>query len=393
MLNSPGLIFILAIACVYFILPIFLNLFFLDDIYYLHLAFMALVASISILIGYKLDFLDSRFLSTAKRIPINAKTFHFLVWLLFIAFVTVTFLTAPTIPIISALQGASLSELSEERGAFLKGRVGLESILGYVSTLFVGALLPFSLANLFLQRSKIKYLALVLFLTYCVSFLQKALFLNALIPIIFVMVFQSKNISYAKHFMLLFSLILILYIMTKLASGGNTEEFLGPDSVAHYFSAQYIPSSPLDHILWRGTAVWVFTAVDTLHVLNQQFNDQWLLGATSSFLAAIFFLERIPLEKIVFEYQWSWNDIGNSNSVYITEAFANFGWLGIIFFSFIVGQSLRWFRLSKDAAYKALWPIYCLALFSSGLIGTLLSNGYVLVFFIGLFVKLVPTQK
>jgi hypothetical protein len=387
-LSSPGLIFITALISMYLVVPAVVSIFIEDNRYYIQLSLMTLVASIFILIGYKLRILDRRFLPSSPRIVINANFFHYLVWLLFIAFMLTAYITASSIPIISALQGASLSELSEERGAFLKGRIGVEAVLGYISTLFVGVLLPYSLASLFASKSKIRYLLLAIFLMYCVSFLQKALFLNAILPIIFVLALNRKNTSFSRNVLILFGLIMLLYLMTKLASGGSVEEYMGPDSVEHYFSAQYIPSSPIDHILWRVSAVWVFTAVDTLHVIDNQFDSKWLWGATSSFLAAVFFLKRIPLEKIVFEYQWSWNDIGNSNSVYITEAYANFGWPGIVAFSLFIGQSLRWFSRSSDSAFKAIWPLYCIALFSSGLIGTLLSNGYVLFFALGLLIKL-----
>lgn len=256
-INSPGLVFITALICMYFLVPAVVSIFLLEDSYYIQLSVMTLVASIFILIGYRLRILDRRFLPTSSRLVINAKTFHYLVWLLFIAFALTTYITASSIPIISALQGASLSELSEERGAFLKGRIGAEAILGYISTLFVGALLPYSLANLFVSQSKIRYLLLALFLMYCISFLQKALFLNAILPIIFVMALNKNNTSFSRKVLVMFGLIMLLYFMTKLASGGSVEEYMGPDSVAHYFSAQYIPSSPIDHILWRGSAVWV----------------------------------------------------------------------------------------------------------------------------------------
>ncbi|MDP2067247.1 MAG: hypothetical protein Q8K38_14915 [Burkholderiaceae bacterium] len=386
-LSSPNFAFISALMGMYFLVPAILGLFFIDDTYYVKLSLITLVACCFIWVGSKINILDNRFLKNSPRISVSEKYFHWFIWISFLFFVTVTFITAPSIPFVSALQGASLSDLSEERGEFLKGRTGIESLLAYVSTLFTGALVPFSLAKLFLHNKRFRYILLSLFFCYCISFLQKALFLNALLPIAFVLINKEDGINRGKQFLILCGLIFTLYVMTKLASGNHDMEYFGPESMAHYFSAAYIPSNSIDHLLWRGTAVWVFTAVDTLHVIDEQFNGLWLWGATSSFLAAIFQLERIPLEKLVFEYQWSWNDIGNSNSVYITEAYANFGWLGIVTASIFVGQSFRWFSKSQDISFKALWPLYGFALFSSGLIGTLLSNGYVLVFLIGLFVK------
>ena len=149
-----------------------------------------------------------------------------------------------------------------------------------------------------------------------------------------------------------------------------------------FFSATYIPPDTISYLIWRSVGVPVFTATDTLLVHRELFSGQPLMGATSSLISALFGIERINLERFVFEHQFgSWNEIANANAVFITDAFVNFGWIGVILFSMIVGQVFRWFRLSKDIAFRAQWINFAFMIFSASLIGTLLSNWWIFMFF------------
>jgi hypothetical protein len=88
--------------------------------------------------------------------------------------------------------------------------------------------------------------------------------------------------------------------------------------------------------------------------------------------------------------QWGQNETGtgSSNSVYITEAFVNFGWIGVVIFSIFIGRSLKWFARSRDEAFRSIWPLYVMGLYSAGLFGQLLSNGFILLLALGLFVSI-----
>lgn len=383
-------VFVAALVLVYGVLPLVVSLLFLPNPYFIELAQLTLLASVAIVVGYHLPLLDLRFDSNAARIRIDSRVFHATVWIAFVAFLLITFATAEAIPIVSALQGADTAELSQQRGDFLKSRVGVEAALLYMSTIFVGALLPYSLAALFLQKSRYRFALTALFLAFSISFLAKSLFVNVMLPLMYVFAQRSRASAWHVLMIILVSVVL-LYAVTLLSFGGQSEFETGGAAAGAFFGAGYLPTGAVDHLFWRAVAVPMFTAADTLLVFAEQFNGQPMWGATSAFLAALFGLERIPLEKLVFEHQWSWNDIANSNSVYITEGFVNFSWLGVVFFSIFVGQSMRWFRRSKDEAFKSLWMIYCLTLFTSGLIGTMLSVGYVLMFSLALFCKIRPS--
>lgn len=385
-------VFVVSLVLVYAVLPVAVDLLILPSPYFVELAQLTVVACAAIVVGYHLPLLDERFSPRAVRIRIGSDGFHTAIWVAFGAFLIVTFATAEAIPIISALQGADTAELSQQRGDFLKARVGIEAALLYMSTIFVGALLPYSLATLYLQKSRYRFALTGLFLAFSISFLAKALFVNVMIPLIYVFA-QHYKASGKKVLLTLGASVLLLYAVTLLSFGGQSEfDTAAIAAAGNFFGAGYVPSNAIDHLIWRAVAVPMFTASDTLLVFAEQFNRDLMWGATSSFLAAIFGLERIPLEKLVFEQQWSWNDIASSNAVYITEAFVNFSWIGLVLFSLFVGQSLRWFRKSKDEAFKALWMIYCLTLFTSGLIGTLLSVGYVLMFGLALLFRVTPRE-
>lgn len=382
-----AVIFVALLALMYGVMPLAVNLFFANP-YFVELAQICAVTCVFILLGFSVPLFDSRFRKDALRLTIDATTFHVVVWAAFILFLVITFATASSIPIISVFFGATADELSQQRGDFLKGRQGAESALLYLSTLFVSALLPYSLVHLFIEKARLRFQLMLLFFGFSISFLQKALFVNVFFPLAYLFIRRLKAGSMRIVLSVVGSLLL-LYLITVLASGGQSEfETTGASGSGDFFASAYVPTSAIDLLVWRSVGVPIFTAADTLLVFEQQFGGQPLLGATSTFFATLFSLERIPLERLVFEHQWGWNDIANANAVFMIDAYVNFGWPGVVAFAFFVGQSLRWFHKSRDEAFKSLWLIYCFALFSGPLIGMLLSNGYVLMFTYALFVRL-----
>jgi hypothetical protein len=388
-------LFVIAIFTAYAAIPRLVYRTVLPDGYFIALSNLALVSCLAIWAGYSLPLFDSRFHANARRFSINANWFHALVGVGFLLFLLVTFATAQHIPILSAIQGASTLELDMQRGTFLKGRTGLEAVLPYLGTLLVTALLPYSLVNLFIEKSRLRYLFLAIFLAFTVSFLVKSLFVNAVFPLIYVMA-QQRKLTISRLLPLAALVLCLLYVLSTLALGdaaSTAADRVDEQGLADFYKTTYKASGLLDFVVWRSIAVPIFTAADTLRVFAERFVGEPLLGATSSLVAAIFSLDRVPLEKLVYEYQFGFNELANSNAVFFTEAFANFSWYGVVLFSMFVGQSLRWFWLSDDLAFKALWMNYCFTLYIAGLIGTLLSNGYSLMFFLALFCSLRTTKQ
>lgn len=397
-------IFMIAILLVVYCLwPLVIHFGFHADFYFLKLAKISIVASCVIAVGALLPIFDRQFRSTAFRLSIPAPLFHGGLWAAFIIFFIVTVTTADSIPFISALTGASENELSAQRGEFLIARQGWEASLVYIGTALTSALLPYSFAQLILNKSNWRVPAGLTLLAFMESFLVKAMFLQLAIPLIYLSATRRKWTAFA--FVVIGS-VGLLFLNTYIQKAGidlrTVTPVMGKISTPHhqspplasqpdlsasgpYFTARYIPRSAGDHMIWRMIAIPTITAADALRVFDERFDHQYFLGATSTAVATLLRLPRINFDSQVFAYQWGESAFGRSNSTYLTEAYINFGWIGVIAFSLFVGQSLRWFYLSNDEAFKALWLVYVYFLAQGSLFGTLFSNGFLVIFGIGLF--------
>lgn len=349
------------------------------------LAAICSIGILSMIAGYLLNLTDRQLSKGASRLNIPGNLFISIIFVLFLAFLFITFVTAPSIPLVSSLSGASADELSQERGDFLKGRDGAEIALLYASTILTSSLVPYAIVLLFASQSRLRYIAAALFFLFCISFLQKALFLNLILPLIVFFAITGRLTNSAIFLIGTFSFLMLL--AASLLASGDTG--LGGNLTSgHYFSSTYTPTGPLDYLVWRAFSVPVFTASDALTVHADWLNNDLLLGSTSSLLASIFGLERLNFERLVFQYQFgSWNEIANANSFYLVDSYVNFGWVGVVVFGLAVGQLFRWFRTSSDLGFSCLWLLFAFVLFSSPLIGMLLSNGFLYMIFHALFVR------
>lgn len=401
-------------------LALFVHTFTLQNSYYLELASLVAVAAFCVLLGSQINILDRQFSPDARRVSFPLKWYLIIVWSGFAAFAVMAWSTADHIPLISSFQCFGADQLAVQRELFLKGRTGWESGLVYVNAFFIGAVVPYTIALMFAYNARFRWLCLVFFLAYSISFLEKALFLKAMLPIAY-LVFQGRLGNVIASIGVLVGMILLLMFVTTAASSlcpvGTTSSVevqlpaegrpdaqrtrdggpgvKGPGGVSlgifnpKYMAAGYQPSSTLDHLIWRVLSVPLFTAKDALEVFDVRFDSQPLMGATSTPLAKLLGQERVSYERLVFEAQWGQNHTGtgSANSVYVTEAFVNFGWIGVIGISLLVGQMFRWFALSVDTGFQALWLVFASGLYVAGFIGLMLSNGFVIIFLIALFVR------
>ncbi|WP_350613033.1 hypothetical protein [Pseudomonas sp. HY7a-MNA-CIBAN-0227] len=377
--------FSLVILVSYCFIPFFVNLYYSGNEYFLQLSILTICAVTFMIIGFKMPIIDGRFRDGALRIGVGSFTLNFCVWSFFLIFATYTFWTATSIPLFSALQGASADTLSQERGDFFKGRSGAETALLYLSTIFTTVLIPYSIVLAYMKKSPFRHLFIMCAFFFCISFLQKSLFLNVLLPLLVCLAITNK-LSIKSLVFCVLGMICLLVFAVYLTVDESTAVRRVLD-ITVYFSSEYVPSDSGDYFLWRVIAVPIFTASDTLLVHTQQFGD-YLMGATSTLISAIFGMERINIERYVFQHQFGgWNDIANANAVFVTDAYVNFGWAGVILFSLFIGQVFRWFNMSKDIAFKSLWPVFALTLYSASLIGMLISNGFAIILLHGLMVR------
>lgn len=368
----------LALLLMYGGVPAVVYLTILPEPSFLLLALITLAGVVAMWVGSLLPVMDGRLRSDSNWVWVEWKSFTVAVWLLFGAFVLVTFLTAPTVPLLSALQGASADALSVERGEFLKGRSGPGVILLYLSAILTNTVVPYSIVIAYAAGSRARHLLAVLFFIFCVSFLVKALFLHLVLPLM--AFFALRGRMSGGRALLGFTFIVAVLTAATFLSLGSPELIGASEQVdaAELLSAAFAPANPVEYVLWRALAVPVFTATDTLFVHATMFDARNLMGATSTLIASVFGLERINLERFVFEYQFGgWNDLANSNTTFLVDGYVNFGWFGVIAFGLFTGQVLRWFRFSKDEGFRALWLLFAYVLFNSPLIGFLLSSGFV----------------
>lgn len=378
---------VLGLTLLYIIGPLFVYAAVGPRDVYLALAGQTALAIAGIVLGSRITWLDRRVAGHAPKLAIKASTYVYLVGTLFIAYILVTLITAPSIPLVSAILGSDAYALSDERGEFLKGREGPWLALLYLSSIFTCSLVPYCVVFAYVTANRYRHLLALAFLFFAVSFLVKVLFLNLLIPVL-AYALESQRVKKAHLLAFGGGALLLMLTMISLSGFGDDARAGGQFDLSDFFSATFASGSSWQFLVYRSVAVPIFTAVDTLTVHATQFGGAPLLGATSGLLAALTGQERINLERYVFEYQFGgWNDFANSNVVFVLDAFVNFGWVGVFVIGAMVGLSLRMFKLSPDPAFRALAPLYAFLLVFSPFIGMLLSNGFLLLFLQVLFVK------
>lgn len=299
---------------------------------------------------------------------------------IFLLLILITFITAPSIPIIESLKGASQNELSIHRENFLKNRSGWELMLSYLIELFTQFFLPYLIAYSYYINHKNKRIYIYIFFLFCVSFLAKAYFLKIFIPIFFIEYSKAKNkinLIIKGSILILFLLFFMYFISGNRGNESTTEN--------DFFSTLYTPNSIIESIIWRSIVIPVVTAIDGMNLFIFDFNGRFLFGDTSSIIAFLKGNERINFERLVYQSQFGGSDTGNANCYYLVEAFVNFGIWGVIAFSLFVGYVIRLFVKKNDAALIGILPLFLLNLFNVGLISLFFSGGFFILFF---FVKL-----
>jgi hypothetical protein len=298
--------------------------------------------------------------------------------------VFVIFITAPQIPIIESLRGADAEDLAEHREAFLKARTGWESSLSYIVAIITGAVMPYLIAMSFEKEYRYRFVYALFFFLYCVSFLEKAFFLKLVIPVFFILYGKSSNkkLFLIKGAVGLVSVLMFMFILAGMSSSPAQENDEG------VFSLLFTPTNVTEKLLWRAGVVPIITALDGVRVFINELNGQYLMGASSSILALFTGVERINFERLLFQNQFGGTDTGNANQFFGIEAYINFGYAGVFIFAAIVGWIVRYAIRSGDKVLVAMMPLFFYYLYSAGLIGTIFSNGFLLLFLMTRFLSL-----
>ena len=381
--RNAHIFLLLAIFFLYFLVPLIIEIFFLPDPFLRKLWLLALISISGIYLGSRrvsfrkslgLKRIDTSlmlFYKSSYQLAILVILIYFLIYLLLIV-------TSQSLPILSSLLGSDANLLSDERGAFLKQRSGLMSIVSYAFSILGASMVPFSVVTLFDLRSKFRFYVLGLVFFISISFLVKAMFLNFILPLL--SFFCARySLSNKNLVALIGGIILGLYLMTSLG-GFNQSDIPSDTDAEDYISTSYASNSIVDFLLWRSVVVPIIVARDTLIVHEEQFGGSPVLGATSGFIAMTTGRERVDMERLVFEYQYGgWNEIGNSNTTFLVDAYINFGGLGVFVLSFLAGGIIKLLTRGTSLAMGCMAILFSYFLVISSFFGILLSNGYLIL--------------
>jgi hypothetical protein len=380
-LTSPkraGIIISMSLLLAYGVTP--LGMYYLmDNDYAIILAKVTLVGFVSFLLGWWLPVRGRMYL-----LSVDLETLIQAIWIPFILFTLLAWVSAERIPLVAALQGLPSEQVNEYREKFLKGREGWQQSFAYINTYLTGALIPYSTALLFYFKIKFRWWYFLFFLLFCVSFVEKAFFFRAFIPLFFLVAQKRLRMPLRPaHFIALgFGLL----VLVSLAAGFKGT---GAPSDADFMSANYSTSGTLDSLLWRALAIPIITSVDSIRVFYQDYGGRFFHGATSTLFAGLFGLPHVQFEREVFAGQWGQNTTatGSANAVFLIEAFTNWGYLGVVFISGIIGMIFKFICDSRDYCLQGTWMLLFFTLYNAGFIGTMVSNGYLALFFIIIFVR------
>ena len=365
----------LGIFVIYVLAPFIVDVFFLADDYLANIWKMGILAIAGILFG-RLIKSKPQFRSIPER---SDAQFALINLGIFSLVSGIILLTAPSIPLLSAIQGADPYALSVERGDFLKTRSGFMLITAYIFSLYISSVAPFCLVVLYQTKIRFRHIIALIVFLICISFLVKAMFLNIVIPVIsfFASRYRVSNKAIITSF-----LGIAFVVVQMINFSGYHEDDTGDQDIDSYLSVGYASSNAYDFLIWRAAIIPLLTSRDTLVVHEEELGGQLLMGNTSGLISRIKGVDQINIERMTFAYQFGgWNDIGNSNSSFIADAYVNFGLLGVFIYGVIAGSLVRLLASSPSPAMASMALLFSFFLLSSSLVGIILSNGFFVLFF------------
>ncbi|WBV61568.1 O-antigen ligase [Chryseobacterium camelliae] len=373
--------FSMGYTLVYLIFFCFLPLYYHDNLDNSILMLMIAITLISIIIFVAT--LNSRIVFGGKKkyFYLDFDFFSKTILSIYVIVVMIILITAPSIPIIEAFKGTSQGDLIMLRESFLKTRTGWESILPYIITVLDSAIIPYIIIESFLRKSRNRFFYLIIFLMYSISFLEKAYLFKIIIPLMFYLYTKAKNrkLFLIRSGVIILGFLSFMFTITQFGGVENSEK-------RSFFSIEYIPTGILDAIVWRSFVVPVRTSYDALLFFQNEFSDN-LLGATSNLIATLTLQERINFERLLYFNQFGGNGTGNANFCFIEDAYINFSFVGVIFFSFLAGSLTRMTLKSRNLAAISILPFFLFQIYNVSFIANFLNNGYFIFFFIIKFVK------
>lgn len=388
-----GLFLPKVVFLVYFIPAIFGLMFFKDEYAYFFLKILFVTIG-AYMVSYYVLSCSNFSIRNNKKITIST---NFLIFFLgggYLIFFLYTLVTAPHLAIIESLRGADSHEIAIAREEFLKARQGNEYILAYINAFMTAALIPYLITALYVSAHKWRHLIMGIFIFTLLVSLEKSLIIKAALPIL-VLVTNEENISNRSPLVKIKMICLIIGVI--LLTGFLANIKVDVDNQSTKQSKYYLFGGGSQASFLFNRVVWIpyVTAYDWLRYFDEGKNHQYLGGKTSLFVSSFLGEEQINMEREVFNYQWgqSSTGTGNANTGFFIEAYVNFGWMGVIGYSFIIALIAQIFSKTDNIAAKSVYYFYAVQLSWGSLPGVLLSNGLLILVFIALFIKVRGNQR
>lgn len=330
-------------------------------------------------------------------------------------------LTAKSVPLWEAMHGACQSDLAIYREELFRTRIGLESLLNYANSIFTVLLMPYAMLVLYLSQNKYRHWILGIFVFSLLISLEKSLILRATLPMLILVVNGHAQKLGFSAWKILAAIIVTILMVASIAKGAMSHPSYMPetaifvettdDGVAtetkvgakvgvvvktNPYAQKFFPlgdNNPIASLLNR--IVWIpyITAIDTLNYARDRLNNELLWGKSSAVISLITGQKRVYLEREVFSYEWGQNTTGtgSANAIYISDAYVNFGWIGLILASMLLALITHVFLVSENIAVKSIYYTYALLLSTGSIFGVMFSGGLILALLIAMFISLEPS--
>ncbi|MFC0272284.1 O-antigen polymerase [Metabacillus herbersteinensis] len=302
---------------------------------------------------------------------INDKYIYYPLWVITILSFFITIYLLIGSPLLDFLLGKSVN-ISQSRIEYSRGSGGSELIRGIFGNGFLPlcSYIAYSYMKMY-KKFQWKIMFFILFvnsaLIYGASMSKSAIAFYILSFILLKVLIEGKisNKQIINSAIIVTSVVLLMYIVTN-------ENFI--DLVLDYETLIF-GGGPIGRMIFGQLVGFV----NTLNVFPEY--HSFLFGADFAFLRFLG-MDFIDSARVVMTFVnpagIERGTVGVMNSLFIAEAYANFGYIGIAFAPFIVALILQFFtlllyKLPKTPLVTGWW-IYIMFLFSQGITGGLFSE-------------------
>lgn len=340
---------------------------------------------------------------------------------LYFSLVLIALVTAEKVALWEALRGATSFEIAQAREMLFRSRSDGRSLL-YLSSILSSAFMPYVVMLCFIRKSKMAWPLFTVFAISLTLSLEKALILKAMLP----MFLLAANGYVPKRMLYVVPLLAIMNLvgMNYLARGGDNGASGGNISVSTidvYYSSgnatvdfnrrinlrqggemmtlrqhvlKYYPlrgETGLGYLVNRMLWIPYITAYDWLKYFDEEMGRNHAMGSTSLLVSKLTGVEQFPMERNIFAYQFGLapGQSAAANANFLVDGFVNFGYIGVILLSAVIGFGVAFFKKQQNAAAIACLYFFLFQLSGGGFLGVLLGGG--LLFFIFLTLVLRPS--